>query len=95
MPNLELAHHPFHGKKTYEDYVGHAALERVGAKKWNKHVERVLQQIQPIWNPRRIYLGGGNARLLDIELPANVKVTENIAGLLGGFALWKDEPAQR
>lgn len=92
VPNLELAHHPFHGKKTYEDYVGHAALERVGPKKWNKHVEKVLQQIQPIWNPRKIYLGGGNARLLDIPLPDNVKVTENIAGLLGGFALWRDEP---
>ncbi|HEX8536038.1 MAG TPA: ROK family protein, partial [Cystobacter sp.] len=94
VPNLELAHHPFHGSKTYEDYVGQAALERVGKKKWNKHVERVLQQIQPIWNPRKIYVGGGNARLLDIPLPANVKITENIAGLLGGFALWKDEPRQ-
>ncbi|OJH34356.1 chromosome partitioning protein ParA [Cystobacter ferrugineus] len=95
VPNLELAHHPFHGGKTYEDYVGQAALERVGKKKWLKHVERVLQQIQPIWNPRQIYIGGGNARLLDIKLPPNVKLTENIAGLLGGFALWKDEPRQR
>jgi polyphosphate glucokinase len=94
VPNLELAHHPFHGGKTYEDYVGQAALDRVGKKKWNKHVERVLQQIQPIWNPRKLYVGGGNARLLDIPLPANVKITENIAGLLGGFALWKDEPRQ-
>ena len=91
VPNIELAHHPFHGKKTYEDYVGHAALEHVGRKKWNKHVEKVLAQIQPIFNPGRIYLGGGNARLIDFTLPANVKVTENIAGLLGGFALWKDE----
>ncbi|WP_434387498.1 ROK family protein [Melittangium boletus] len=91
VPNLELAHHPFHGKKTYEDYVGQAALERVGKKKWSKHVHKVLEQIQPIWNPRRIYLGGGNARLIDFELPKNVTVTDNVAGLLGGFALWKDE----
>ena len=91
VPNVELAHHPFHGKKTYEDFVGQAALERVGKKKWNKHVEKVLAQVQPFFNPGRIYLGGGNARLLDIPLPANVKITENIAGLLGGFALWKDE----
>ena len=74
--------------------MGHAALERVGKKKWNKHAKRVLEQIQPIWNPRWIYLGGGNARLLDIELPPNVTITENIAGLLGGFALWKDEARQ-
>ncbi len=91
VPNLELAHHPFHGGKTYEEYVGNAALERVGKKKWNKHVAKVLAQIQPTWNPRCIYVGGGNARLVDIPLAANVKITDNIAGLLGGFALWKDE----
>jgi polyphosphate glucokinase len=91
VPNLELAHHPFRHGKTYEEYVGNAALERVGRKKWNKHVHRVVEQILPIWNPRMLYLGGGNARLLDILLPQNVKITENVAGLLGGFALWKDE----
>jgi len=92
VPNLELAHHPFRHGKTYEEYVGNAALERVGKKKWNKHVQRVVEQVLPIWNPRVLYLGGGNARLIDFPLPKQVKVTENVAGLLGGFALWKDEP---
>lgn len=95
VPNLELAHHPFRHGKTYEEYVGSAALKRVGYKKWSKHVERALQQLQPIFNPRKIYLGGGNAKLLDIPLPKNVQITENVAGLLGGFALWKDEPLPR
>ncbi len=90
VPNLELAHHPFKDGLTYEDYVGNAALLDVGKKKWNRRVEKVLAQIQPIWNPRQIYLGGGNAKHLKIELPANVKVTANIAGLLGGIALWRD-----
>jgi len=88
IPNLELAHHPFKGKKTYEDYVGNAACEKVGKKKWNKHVAKVLAQIEPIWNPRKIYLGGGNAKHLTIDLPKNVVKTENIAGLLGGIKLW-------
>ncbi len=95
VPNLELAHHPFRHGKTYEEYVGNAALKRVGRKKWNKHVQRVLEQLQPVFNPRKIYLGGGNARLLDLPFPENVRITENVAGLLGGFALWKDEPLPR
>ncbi|MGZ3459909.1 MAG: ROK family protein, partial [Archangium sp.] len=95
VPNLELAHHPFRHGKTYEEYVGNAALKRVGRKKWNKHVQRVLEQIEPIWNPRQLYLGGGNAKHIDFPLPPNVKLTENVAGLLGGFALWKDEPLPR
>lgn len=90
VPNLELAHHPFRNDKSYEEFVGAAALEEVGKKKWNKRVGKVLAQIQPIWNPRWIYLGGGNAKHLKLELPDNVTVTENIAGLLGGIALWQE-----
>jgi polyphosphate glucokinase len=90
VPNLELAHHPFNGKYTYEEYVGNKALEKHGKKKWNKHVAAVLDQIDPIWNPRRIYVGGGNAKHLRLDLPPHVRVTDNVAGLLGGIRLWDD-----
>ena len=90
VPNLELAHHPFAKGKTYEQYIGKKALEKVGKKKWNKRVEEVIAQVLPIFNPRRLYLGGGNAKKLKIKLPENVQITENVAGLLGGIALWHD-----
>ena len=93
VPNLELAHHPFRKEMTYEDYVGAPALHQIGKKKWNKRVLRVLEQIQPIWNPDRIYLGGGNTKHLTVELPKHVKKCENVAGLLGGIALWHDQEA--
>jgi polyphosphate glucokinase len=92
VPNLELAHHPFRHGKTYEEYVGNKALVEVGKKKWKKRVARVVAQIEPIWNPRRLYIGGGNAKHVDIELPPNVKITANMAGLLGGLALWNFDP---
>src|SRR5579884_2257631 len=41
MPHLELAHHPVHGRKTYDEYVGRVAFEKKGRKKWNKRVARV------------------------------------------------------
>jgi polyphosphate glucokinase len=90
VPNLELAHHPFGNGKTYEEYVGVKALEKVGKKKWNKRVQKVIEQVMPIWNPRHLYLGGGNAKKVKIELPENVTITQNVAGLLGGIALWHD-----
>jgi polyphosphate glucokinase len=90
VPNLELAHHPFKGKKTYEEHVGGKALAKLGKKKWNKHVAAVLAQIDPIWNPRRIYIGGGNAKHLRLDLPPHVRVTDNVAGLLGGIRLWDE-----
>jgi len=90
VPNLELAHHPFHKRKTYEDWIGMKALKRVGKHEWNKRVRQVLDQVQPIFNPRVIYLGGGNAHKLHGKLPKNVKIGDNVAGLFGGIALWRE-----
>ncbi|MBX3159921.1 MAG: ROK family protein [Deltaproteobacteria bacterium] len=90
VPNLELAHHPFGNGKTYEQYVGKKALEKIGKKKWNKRVREVIAQVLPIWNPRKLYLGGGNAKHIKFALPDNVTITPNIAGLVGGIALWRD-----
>ncbi len=93
VPNLELAHHPFGNGKTYEQYVGAKAMKKVGKKKWNKRVRELIEQVLPIWNPHKLYIGGGNAKHLRIELPPNVSITPNIAGLLGGVALWHDASA--
>jgi len=91
VPNIELAHHPFRKKKTYEDYVGAKALDSVGKKRWNHRVAKVVAQVLPIFNPRRLYLGGGNAKHIDVKLPPEVHLVSNVAGLLGGIALWRDE----
>lgn len=91
VPNLELAHHPFKDGMTYEEYVGNAALEEVGKKRWNKRVRRVVRQLEPIFNYRVLYLGGGNTKKLKVDLPTNVKRVENVAGLLGGVRLWEHE----
>ena len=91
VPNLELGHHPFRNGKTYEELIGQAARENAGDKKWSKRVARAIAQILPIWNPRILYLGGGNAKKLTIDLPQNVKLVPNVAGILGGIRLWEDE----
>jgi polyphosphate glucokinase len=90
VPNLELAHHPLGNGHTYEQWVMEKALVQVGKKRWNRRVRDVLAQIAPIWNPRQIYIGGGNAKHITGKLPPHVKVVTNLAGLLGGIALWHD-----
>ncbi len=88
--NLELAHHPYRRGKTYEEMLGIKALEKVGKKKWNKRLQRAIRQFGLLFNYDALYLGGGNAKKINFKLPPNVKAVENIAGLLGGIALWRD-----
>lgn len=87
---LELGHHPFGKGKTYEDLIGHDALAAAGKKKWNKRVRKAIARMDALFNYQRLYVGGGNARLLDREaLPDDVTVVDNDAGLLGGIRLWQ------
>ncbi len=94
VPNLEIAHHPFRKGKTYEDELGAAALKKVGKKKWNQRLTKAIETLDRVINYDRLYLGGGNAKKVTIDLPPNVTTVSNVAGLLGGIALWADGPAQ-
>lgn len=95
VPNLELAHHPFRGRATYEDLVGEPARARVGTGRWIARVREVIGQTRPIFNYRAIYLGGGNARLLPSDLGPDVHVVDNAAALLGGVRLWARPRSRR
>ncbi len=89
VPNIELAHHPFRKSRTYEESVGNRARKRAGNGRWEKQVRKVLRQIQTTFNPDKIYVGGGNATKLSNDLPEGVVKIDNLAGLLGGIALWR------
>ena len=95
VPNLELAHHPFRHGKTYEDLLGNAALKKVGKKRWNRRLGRALKQIEALFNPDHIFLGGGNATQVSLALPPMVTTVANAAGLYGGLALWEPPVAPR
>jgi polyphosphate glucokinase len=89
VPNLELAHHPFTEGKTYEQWLGDASLQAIGESAWRAKLLQAMELMRQTFNFDVFYLGGGNARLLDrSELPPDVQLVENIAGLLGGIALW-------
>lgn len=90
VPNLEIAHHPFDKGQTYEEKLGDAARKRIGKKKWNKRLLRAIRTLEHAFNYDHLYVGGGNAKKIIVKLPSNTRIVENVAGLLGGIALWRD-----
>ncbi len=90
--HLELAHHPFRKGETYDDQLGNEALERIGAKKWRKRVNKAVANFHELINYDRLYVGGGNASKLTGHLDPSITLVGNIAGILGGIKLW-DLPA--
>lgn len=89
MPHMELAHHPIHDDKTYDEYLGNAAFEAEGKKHWNHRVERAIGLIYTLLHYDKLHVGGGNAKHIDFELPKSVSIASNEAGLEGGAFLWK------
>jgi polyphosphate glucokinase len=90
FPNLELGHHPWKKGRTYEQYVSMKELKRVGPERWTRRVHKMVEQLEPIFNYRQLYIGGGNARKLAFHrFQDNVRIIDNIAGILGGIRLWQ------
>jgi polyphosphate glucokinase len=87
-PHLELSQHPVRGRKTYDQYVGNAAFRAEGRKAWNKRVRRAIDSITTLTTCDTLYIGGGNAKNLQLELPSNVRIVSNEAGITGGIRLW-------
>jgi polyphosphate glucokinase len=89
VPNLEVAHHPFRDGKTYEQLLGKAALEKEGEKTWLGRLDEAIALLRKTFNFDMLYIGGGNSARLDADsLAPDVQTVHNIAGLLGGIALW-------
>jgi polyphosphate glucokinase len=89
MPHLEMSQHPVHGGKTYDKYLGDQARKRIGTRKWNRRVTRVLGILMTVFNYDRLYIGGGNAARIARRIGRRVRLVDNKAGLQGGIALWR------
>lgn len=87
-PHLELSHHPIRKDRTYDQFIGNAALVRVGRKRWNRRLRRALECIERLVGYDSLYIGGGNARHVKLKLATNVRLVSNDAGITGGVRLW-------
>ena len=84
---MEIGHLPYR-KATFEDYLGLRGLQRLGRKKWGKHVAAGVACLTAALHPDGVVLGGGNAKRLE-KLPPGCRVGDNANAFVGGFRLWE------
>lgn len=90
---MELAHLSYK-KGTIEDYLGLRGLQRLGKKKWRKHVAFIVERFTAALHPDDIVIGGGNAKKLK-ELPPGCRKGDNANAFAGGFRVWEGDPGPR
>jgi polyphosphate glucokinase len=85
---MEFGHLPYKNGRTYEQYVGERAVERLGKKKWRKEVADVVGQLSHALEVDYTVLGGGNVRLLK-KLPKGARAGANSNAMTGGRLIWE------
>ena len=86
---MELGHLPYRKEKTFEDYIGVRGLERMGPRRWEKHVHAVVEILRTALQADYVVLGGGNIKKLE-TLPEHTTRGDNANAFVGGERLWAD-----
>jgi len=88
---LELGHLPYKNGKSFEQYTGVRALEKMGKAVWRKHVAKIATMLKNATVADYVVFGGGNARLLK-TLPEHMELGDNANAFTGGIRVWEGHP---
>ena len=86
---LEIAHLPYRSGKTYEEFLGKEAQDRMGKKRWRRIVHEIVPRLQAAFQVDDVVIGGGNAKQLR-GLPRGARLGDNRYAIIGGYRLWED-----
>ena len=87
MPHMDLAHLTLQKKNDFDVLVGDKTRRKIGDRRWNRRVKKLIAVLDTVFNYDHLYLGGGNSRCVDFKLPRNVTIVDNDAGMeAGAFA---------
>jgi polyphosphate glucokinase len=85
---LELGNIPFSKRATLEDVLDKHSLGRIGRRRWSRAALSVLPKLQNAFAADYVTLGGGNAKLLQGNIPFSVQLGDNGDAYHGGVRLW-------
>jgi polyphosphate glucokinase len=88
MPHMDLAHLAARAEDDFDVYVGDRTRRKIGIRRWNKRVKKLIGVLETVFAYDHLFLGGGNSRWINFRLPPNVTVVSNDAGMEGGAFAW-------
>ncbi len=99
MPHLEFSHLEFRKGETFNEQLGEPARKKIGDKKWNGRVRKMIAYLDALTFFDHLYIGGGNAQRINRrdlgEVLERITVVDNTAGILGGIKLWDESQRRR
>ncbi len=91
-PHLEWSRAPVR-RVSYDEFIGEPERRRLGNALWSRRVLAVVEGLRPVFWWDRLYLGGGNSRMITRtvvdRLGDDVVVVPNSAALVGGPRAWE------
>jgi hypothetical protein len=90
---LELGDLPYEGM-IIEKYLGKVGFDRLGKKKWKRHVLFCVQQLKLSFIADYVVVGGGLVKEFD-SLPEGMESGDNKNVYLGGVRLWDSDSKTR
>jgi polyphosphate glucokinase len=91
-PHLEFSHAPVRRWDTFDDYIGEHQRKALGDPMWSRRVRKTIEYLRPVVRWDRLYIGGGNSRMITPTTLArfedDVVIVSNTAGIAGGVRAW-------
>ena len=91
-PHLELSHSTVRSGVLIDHWIGEAERQRIGTTLWNRRIRLLVERWRPVFLWDRLYIGGGNSRLVTDTTRArmgdDVVIVPNNVALFGGKRVW-------
>jgi polyphosphate glucokinase len=94
-PHFEFSHATVRRGTTYDTWIGEQERKRLGNVFWSRRIRQLVEELRPVFKWDRLYIGGGNARLIRpndlMKMGDDVVIVPNTAGVAGGVRAWNLE----
>jgi polyphosphate glucokinase len=93
LVSLELGELCYSPRHTFEEMLGREGRKRLGQRRWEEALDRIVGILRMAFVTDYIVIGGGMGRRVE-HLPAGARLGDNRNAFIGGLRLWGHGPGR-